>query len=192
MRHVADRFTATLDANVLYPFGTRDVLLSLAEAGLYRPQWSQDIMDEWSSHLIRAKPQHKDRILRTISEMQKAFPEAMVEGYRDLIDAIKLPDPKDRHVLAAAIKGGSNVVVTNNLKDFPDSILADYDIEVRSADDFALNTFQLYEADALVAIRTMRNDYDNPPMTADELLKSFVSNGLVSFAAELTRHVGSL
>jgi len=94
MSHVADRFTALLDANVLYPFWVRDVLLSFAEAGLYRPRWSARIHAEWSQSLLKARPHLAESIARTIRLMDGAFPEAMVEGYETLMEGLPLPDPK--------------------------------------------------------------------------------------------------
>jgi hypothetical protein len=108
VRHVSNRFGAVLDANVLYPFLVRDILLSLADAGLYRPMWTDRINHEWSSHLIEKGPRRAARIKDTIEVMNDAFPEALVRQHEDLIDALQLPDPDDRHVLAAAIRGGAN------------------------------------------------------------------------------------
>jgi predicted nucleic acid-binding protein len=188
MRHVADRFTVILDANVLYPFMVRDVLLSLAAAGLYRPRWSPDIMREWSSRLIESRPQLEPQIAETVARMGEAFEEAMVEGYEDLIPSLDLPDKDDRHVLAAAIKTGASVIVTENSKDFPPEVLGNYGIETRTADGFAVDTFQLYVTDAVSAMRVMRARYRNPPCTADELIVALVASGLVDFANELVPH----
>ncbi len=105
MRHAADRVTAILDANVLYPFLVRDVLLSLAEAGLYRARWTQRICDEWTSHLIKARPGKERLILNTVALMNRAFPEAMVERYQDSIPSLVLPDADDRH--RGARRGGA-------------------------------------------------------------------------------------
>jgi hypothetical protein len=107
MRHVSDRFTAMLDANVLYPFLMRDVLLSLAAAGLYRVQWTEQITAEWLGHLQKSKPQQAGKLQRTVETMRRAFPEAIIDEYEALIPGLTLPDPDDRHVLAAAIKGGA-------------------------------------------------------------------------------------
>lgn len=192
MRHIADRFTVILDASVLYPFLIRDVLLCLAEAGLYRPRWSLEIMNEWSSRLIEAKPEKKDRILRTADLMTGAFPEALVGGYQDLVSSLNLPDPNDRHVLAAAIKTGASVIVTENMKDFPAMALAQYDIEARTADEFAVEIFQLYGTDAVTAMRTMRRQYENPSKSPDDLIIALIGSGLVNFAGELGPHRDSL
>lgn len=188
MRHIADRFTVILDANVLYPFLVRDVLLSLAAAGLYRPRWSRDIMNEWSSKLIEARPDLRDKITGTVTTMEEAFEEAMVVGYEDLVASLHLPDENDRHVLAAAIKVGASVIVTENTKDFPPAVLDKYDIETRTADEFTVDTFQLYETDAVSAMQSMRKRHKKPAKTPDELIVALVACGLVDFANELISH----
>ncbi len=192
MRHVADRFTAILDANVLYPFLVRDVLLSLAEAGLYRAVWTAEINAEWSKHLIAEKPERKTAIEATIDAMNEAFPEAMTTGHEDLVPSLTLPDDDDRHVLAAAIRSGASVIVTENLKDFPPDILARYDIETRSADEFILSTFELYPTDALHALKTMRTRYGKPPLTPAELIRRMLKSGLVTTVAALQGYEDSI
>lgn len=188
MRHISDRFTVVLDANVLYPFLTRDVLLSLAHAGLYRPLWSADIMQEWQDRLIEKKPAKAEKIALTAQLMAEHFPESLVEGYQSLIATLTLPDPEDRHVLAAAIRGTAQAIVTENLRDFPKEALAAYDIEAITADEFCLSTIQLYQADAIQALSAMRQRYSSPPMTSIELLLAFNACGLVQTAAELQPH----
>lgn len=120
--------------------------------------------------------------------MEEAFPEATVEGYEDLIPTLHLPDENDRHVLAAAIKVGASVIVTENTKDFPPEILSKYELETRTADEFAVDTFQLYGTDAVDAIRKMRERHKKPPRNADELIVALVARGLVDFANELAPH----
>lgn len=192
MRHVADRLTAILDANVLYPFLVRDVLLSLAEAGLYRVVWTAEINAEWSERLVAEKPGRKAAIEATIEAMNEAFPEATTTGYEDLISSLSLPDADDRHVLAAAIRSGASVIVTENLKDFPPDMLAKYDIETRSADEFVLNTFELYPTDALHALKTMRARYFKPPVTPAELIQRMLKVGLVATVAALQGYEDSI
>lgn len=188
MKHIADRFTVILDANVLYPFLVRDVLLSFAHAGLYRARWSKDIMDEWTRHLIKNHPDKEQNIRRTAEVMAEQFPEALVCGYEDLIPSLELPDPDDRHVLAAAIKVGAHAIVTNNLKDFPADQMALYELEAESPDGFLNNTFELYPEDAIQAIRTMRLRYDRPETSAGELIMALMRSGLVQLAAALRPH----
>jgi predicted nucleic acid-binding protein len=188
MRHISDRFSVILDANVLYPFFVRDILLCFAESGFYRALWSADIMREWSEHLIEKRPEKKDDINRTITLMDEAFPEASVAGYADLISSFDLPDKDDRHVLAAAVKGQAAAIVTENQRDFPGHILDQYGIEVRTADEFLLETFQLYPTDALTTLKRRREEYIKPPMTAAEFINALIAKGLTSLAAELKQH----
>jgi predicted nucleic acid-binding protein len=133
---IADRFVVILDANVLYPFGVRDVLLRFAEAGLYRARWSEAILLEWTTNLLAQKPHLKGSIESQLAAMRRAFPEALVEEYEGLAASLHLPDKDDRHVLAAAIRAGAQIIVTENLKDFPIDELKPYDIEAMSADSF--------------------------------------------------------
>lgn len=189
MTHISDRFTVVLDANVLYPFLVRDVLLSFAYAGLFRARWTNEIMDEWVRSLTKDKPDKEKQILRTAEIMNNEFPEALVEGYERLIPALELPDPNDRHVLAAALKVGAHSIVTENLRDFPEEILSPLQIEVRTADEFLLSTFELYQNDAIEALREMRQRYKAPPYSSDELNLSLIKAGLVRTASELKPHL---
>lgn len=116
----------------------------------------------------------------------------MVTGYEDLIPSLQLPDKNDRHVLAAAIRVGASVIVTENTKDFPPVILDKYDIETRTAGEFAVDTFQLYETAAVGAMRAMRERYGKPVQTPDELIVALVGCGLIDFANALTPHKESL
>jgi predicted nucleic acid-binding protein len=191
MRHVADRFTVILDANVLYPFLVRDVLLTFAEAGLYRPLWSAKIMDEWIAGLLEKKPHLAANVAKTRAQIEKYFPEAAVDRFEDLIPSLTLPDPNDRHVLAAAIRGDAHAIITENLKDFPEDVLSQYDIEALSADDFLLNTFQLYPSEAVAALRKMRTRYKVPPMDAPELVSALIRAGLIFTASELRAYLGT-
>lgn len=192
MRHVSDRFTVMLDANVLYPYWMRDVLLSLAAAGLYRVQWTNEITDEWLRNLKAAKPEKADKLDATLAIMLEEFPEALVDGYQSLISGLQLPDANDRHVLAAAIRGGAHAIVTRNLKDFPKEELAKYDLEALSPDRFLVNTFQLYPDDAVRALKKMRKRLTKPPYTAEEFLIALVRNDLVQLAAELKPRLDGL
>lgn len=111
--------SALLDANVLYPAPVRDFLLSLAEDGLFKPFWSEEIHQEWKRNLLINRPDlEPERIDRTIHLMNEAFPDTNVEGYKKHIEGLLLTDPDDRHVLAAALEAKADFLVTANLKDF--------------------------------------------------------------------------
>ena len=108
--------TALLDANLLYPAPMRDLFLQLAVSDLFKARWSADIHREWMEALLRDQPQRDRAALeRTRDLMDLHSRDAVVTGYEALIPTLTLPDPDDRHVLAAAIVGGCDVIVTRNL-----------------------------------------------------------------------------
>ena len=113
------RFKAVLDTNVVYPVIIRDLLFWFAHYDLYTPKWSKHIFNEWKTVMER-KGIPQEKISRQIAMADAAFPDALVQNYDGLIETLKLPDPKDCHVLAAAIKTNANIIVSNNLKDFPE------------------------------------------------------------------------
>ncbi|MBY8337925.1 PIN domain-containing protein [Alteriqipengyuania sp. NZ-12B] len=192
MSHIADRFVVVLDANVLFPFTKRDALLRFAEAGLFRARWSSEILDEWTRNLLKLKPDLRESVESQIAAMAEAFPEACVDGGQDLVEGLVLPDPGDRHVLATAIVVGAEQIVTDNLKDFPLETLEEYGLSAVSADDFLASTFELYEAEALKAMRRMRRAYTNPPYQPDGFILHLQTNGLPKLAAMLKPHIESL
>ena len=192
MKCVADRFVVVLDANVLYPFRVRDALLRFAEAGLFRARWSPLILDEWKRSLLEKRPDLEVSVNSQIAAMKQAFPESFVDGAEGLIDGLKLPDPDDRHVLATAIRTGAEHIVTENLRDFPDESLESFGITAVTADDFLSSTFELYPAEALAALRTMRRDYDNPPFTPGEFIFDLQKKGLPKLASMLKENIDVL
>ena len=122
-------FTALYDACVLYPAPLRDLLLELALTDLFRAKWSAQIHDEW----IQAVLDHRSdltvaQLRRTRDLMDMHVRDCLVEDFEELIPSLTLPDPNDRHVLAAAIRGRADVIVTYNLTDFPDKALQKYGI----------------------------------------------------------------
>jgi predicted nucleic acid-binding protein len=110
-------FTVVYDANVLYPNTLRDLLIRIAQSGTAQAKWTNAILDEMGRALRPDIPDEKLERLREL--MNRAVRDCLVAGYEPLIEGLKLPDPDDRHVLAAAIKAGAQVIVTRNLKDFP-------------------------------------------------------------------------
>jgi predicted nucleic acid-binding protein len=134
-------FPAFLDTCVLYPAYLCDTLLRLAEASAYRPLWSADILAELGRNLID-RGISAERIDRRLAQMTRSFPDALVAGYESLTDGMT-NHPKDRHVLAAAVRANAEVVVTFNLKDFPESALKPYDVEAIHPDEFLLDARQI-------------------------------------------------
>lgn len=127
------RFTCVLDTNVIYPIDIRDLLFWFAHYDLFTPKWSEHIFDEWID-VMRRKNTTEDEIIKRTNFPFRAFPDAMVENYHPLIETLTLPDEKDRHVIAAAIKTNANIIVTNNLKDFPNDYLGAFGLSAKNPD----------------------------------------------------------
>lgn len=170
---------AILDACVLYPAPLRDLLLWLAQTGLYRPRWTTMIHDEWMRSLLKERPDlTRERLERTRTLMDNAVPDCLVEGYEAIIDTLTLPDPDDRHVLAAAIHGGAETIVTFNLDDFPASTLAAHGVQVQHPDEFIAHFLDVDSAAVCTAVKRQRESLRNPPKSVDELLATFASLSL--------------
>jgi len=184
------RYTVLLDANVLYPNVLRDLLLSLASAGLYHARWTDRINEEWTRNLVADRPDIGPRIPELLKLVNQSVPDCLVEKYDILIDQLELPDPDDRHVLAAAIAGHADAIVTANLKDFPENVLASYNLEIHHPDDFLMNQLDLRPLDTLEVIRRMRERMRKPARTARELIDIIERNQLPQTAQYLRTRAG--
>lgn len=174
------RFPALSDTNVLYGALLNDCILTLAEHGLFRPLWSQDILTELRRNLV-ANGERAALVEKRICTMVAFFPDAMVSGHESLIDQMT-NDPKDRHVLAAAVRGGAEVLVTFNGKDFPADSTEAYDVEVVHPDDFLLDQLDLYPGATIRALEEVVANYDSPAMTMDDYLLALARAGTPRFA----------
>ena len=175
------RFTVVLDTNVIYPVIIRDLLFWFAHYDMYTPKWSKHIFDEWRSVMER-KGLPSPEIEKRIQKANLAFPDAWVRHYEGLIDHIMLPDMKDRHVLAAAIKSNAHLIVTNNIKDFPDKVLNDYGLRAKTADDFLTDIIDLNGTTAIEAYKEMVLHKRNPAMDEYEVLNQLKKVGLTDTA----------
>lgn len=152
-------YTAVFDSCVLFAEMTRNLLLNLAETGLFSAKWTADIHGEWISSLLARKPQIKqERLERLRQLMDMAIQDCLVTGYEPLIEGLSLPDPDDRHVLAAAITASADVIVTTNLKDFPVEALQPFHLVAQHPDEFIVNQITLSSASAgMVATALIRH-----------------------------------
>jgi hypothetical protein len=185
--------TVLLDANVLYPAPLRDLLIQLATTGLYQAKWSADIHREWIEALLRNEPWRDPVALdRTRALMDRAVRDCLVSGYRSLIGTLSLPDADDRHVLAAAIAGGCEVIVTKNRAHFPASALTPFGIEAQHPDEFLAAHLTLMPRVFCGAVRTLRARLLNPPIGVDEYLTTLNQQGLTATVAGLGQYADSL
>ncbi len=180
-------FPAFLDTCVLYPAYLCDTLLRLAEAEAYRPLWSADVLAELRRNLVE-RGIAADRVDRRIAQMSRSFPDAVVAGYESLVEAMG-NDPKDRHVLAAAVRGNAEVVVTFNTGDFPEPALKPYDILAAHPDEFLLDQLDLYPALTLEVLEQQAASYRREPTTVPGVLALLERAGVPRFAAEVRRHL---
>jgi predicted nucleic acid-binding protein len=170
---------ALFDACVLYPAQLRDLLLRVALSDAFKARWTDQIHDEWINSLLRDRPDvPAERLTRTRELMNRAVPDCLVTGYEPYIEQLTLPDPDDRHVLAAAIRCQAGVIVTLNMRDFPDELVARYGISVQHPDEFLAHLFDLKPAVVCTAVREMRASLANPPKTVDQLLDDLFKAGL--------------
>ena len=179
------RFVVVFDACVLYPAPIRDFLIRLATAGLFAAKWTDRIHEEWTRSLLATRPDLADALKRTRSLMDQAVPDCLVEGYEPLIEGLSLPDPDDRHVLAAAIRAGAQTIVTINLRDFPAPSLAPYGIEAVHPDIFVEQQLDLHEGAVVTTAKRHRAALRNPPKPVDAYLDTLAAQGLVVTAERL-------
>ncbi|MDG4773694.1 PIN domain-containing protein [Solwaraspora sp. WMMD792] len=182
-------FSALLDANVLVPNLLRDTLLRIAEADLYRPLWSAEILAETRRTIVRLRPNiDHGRLDAMFTSMNKAFTDALVTGYESLTVEMK-NDSGDRHVLAAAVAGRADVVVTNNVRHFPREVMDPLNIETLTPDRFLCLQYDL--APVLVVDVIKRQSAEtgraegNPKISLDDLLDRLSACGAPRFADHL-------
>lgn len=184
---------AVYDANVLYPAPLRDLFIRLAQAGLVRARWTEAIHDEWVRSVLKENPSlSAERLTRTKTLMNEAVRDCLVTGYEDVIESLAIPDADDRHVLAAAIRADAEVINTFNLKEFPATSLASYDIEAQHPDEFLVSLFEAAPGPVCGAVKRQREGLRNPPKTAEELLATLECQGLVQTVSRLRQFAGLL
>lgn len=168
-------FPVFLDTCVLLKPYLCDTLLSIAECKIYRPLWSAHVLEELERNL-RKRGATAEQVAHRIDQMSRHFPDAGVTGYEQLIDSME-NHPKDRHVLAAAVRGGAEVLVTENLKDFPATALARYDLVAVHQDDFLQDQLELFPVAVHAALRRQASRYRRAPRSVADLLDVLANGG---------------
>ena len=160
-----------LDASVLYPAALRDTLLRASAIGLYRAQWTDEILEEVRRNLVLQGRASEEQARRLVDTMHRAFPEAEVTGYAAIIERMT-NHPKDRHVLAAAVTAGAEFIVTNNLRHFPREALEPFQIEAQSPDEFLIDLFDFMPMQMARIVVDQTTALRSPPATYDDVLNS--------------------
>lgn len=163
------KLAVVLDACVLFPMYLRDILLSTADEGLYLPYWSHKILNEAMSNLVSGGKMSQEKARNLEDVIKEAFPEAMVTVPLGL-EELMTNDPKDRHVLAAAVTAQANIIVTNNLADFKAKALEPWNIKAQSPDEFLTELFDEHQDAIIELLEELSKKYKNPPKTVFELV----------------------
>lgn len=175
------------DACVLSPSLIRTLLMRLAVSGLVAARWTDGIRDEWMRTLLADRPDlTRERLQRTRQFMAQAVPDAQVTGYESIVPSLSLPDPDDRHVLAAAIHAGADVLVTFNLKDFPVSDL--HPLDVLTPDDLLCRLLDSGPEATVAAVEGLRLTLRRPAYPLTEFLERLARVGLPETARRLKIH----
>lgn len=172
-------FTVLYDASVFYPAPLRDLLLQLATVGFFRAKWTEQIHDEWIRSLLKKRHDLKrEQLERTRKLINESILDCLVTDYEPFIEGLHLPDPKDRHVLAAAIKAQAQVIVTYNLKDFPNRVLQRFEIEAQHPDVFLRYQIDLVPHRFLKCAKEIRERLKHPVRSPQEYLDTLFSLNL--------------
>lgn len=176
---------AFCDANVLYPSLLRDLLIRLDIEGLCRLRWSDEVNEEWIQALVRDRALDRPPLDRTRHLMDQAVPHARVTGFQHLIPRLVLPDPDDRHVLAAALHSGAAHLITFNLSDFPAGALPPTTLHVVHPDDWLAPVLAQDVQATLRVVRKLVAPLRNPPLTIREVATTLTQHRLPKSAAVL-------
>jgi predicted nucleic acid-binding protein len=180
------KFAVIFDACVLYPAHLRSFLMYLAGTNLFRARWTDEIHDEWTRSLLKNRPDiTKEHLQNTRDLMNNSVRDCLVTGYQDLIPSLSLPDKDDRHVLAAAIYAGASIIVTSDLKDFPEASLNEYGIKAQHPDEFIVDLIEMNHRSVCKAVKKHRLSLKNPPNSTDELLVIYENQELSQTVVKL-------
>lgn len=163
--------------------------MSIAVTRLFHARWTEQIHEEWMENLLEnRKDITREQLDRVRLLMNNAIPDCVVTGYEHLIEVVELPDPNDRHVLAAAIHADVNVIVTVNGGDFPDEELVKHGIEKCPPDAFISRLLDEHSTTVIKALNRQRDRLANPKPSADQFLDALARQGLVRTAEMLAPH----
>jgi len=187
------RFTGLLDACVLFPVAVVDSLLSAAQIGLFAPKWTTEIEDEWMRHLQAKRGIPFEALIRRRDLIRDACPDWEVPeaAWGRLTSGLRLPDPDDVHVLAAAVAGHADCIITTNLKDFPKEALQPFGVEAIHPDEFLIAQLDLHPLGMLAAFKRQRERLRRPEMGPEAFAEALAKNGLAATAQRL-REAGEL
>ncbi|HLQ43813.1 MAG TPA: PIN domain-containing protein, partial [Planctomycetaceae bacterium] len=149
-------------------------------------KWTDEIHEEWMRGVLERYPDRTRAEVERVRDLMNAHVrDCLVSNYADLIPTLQLPDPDDRHVLAAAIRTRADVIVTSNLSDFPPDAIARFGIEAQHPDQFITHLLDLDPGLVCAAAKRQRESLKNPPKTVAEFLQTLEAAGLAQTVAGL-------
>jgi len=188
-----ERSVAIFDACTLYPFHLRNILVQAAVDRLVEARWTDAIHDEWIRNLAAGMPTlPKGRLQTTRRLMNEALPAAMVNAYEDHIPIVNLPDPNDRHVVAAAIAGRASLILTWNLRHFPASELGKFDLRVQTPDAFLCAVYDEVPDLIVGSLANARRNLTKSRISAPDFIGILRNQKLVKLGKRAHGHVAEL
>ncbi len=180
---------AIFDACVLYPFHLRNIVVQAAVDRLVDARWTDAIQDEWIRNLVADKPSIPIERLRVTRQlMESALPDATVRGYEAHIDAVTLPDPDDRHVVAAGIVAGASLILTWNVRDFPTRELAKHGLHTQTPDAFMTELYETVPHLTLASLAHARRNLKGSRVSPPEFIEIVSQQRLAKLTTRVARH----
>lgn len=179
------RYVVVYDTCVLFPNTQRDLLIRLSIKELVQAKWSSEILDELRTTLKSRRDMSDEQLDNLVDLMNQAVPDCMVDDYAGMATDVKLPDERDRHVVAAAIRSRAQAIVTDNIKDFPAEELGRYGISVFTPDEFVLNQISIDDRTAYACLQQIADSRVNPTMGIDDVMHELENSGLLLSMAKL-------
>jgi PIN domain len=184
---------AVFDACILYPFHLRNILVQAAVDRLVDARWTDAIHDEWIRNLTASAPAIPADRLDTIRRlMNEALPTAMVSGHEDYVPAVNLPDPNDRHVVAAGIAAGASVILTWNLRHFPAKELKKFGLRRETPDAFLSGLYDEIPDLMIASLANARQNLTRSRVSALDFIDILRKQRLVELAKRARKQVGDL
>jgi hypothetical protein len=184
---------AVFDACILYPFHLRNVVIQAAVDRLVEARWTDEIHDEWIRNLAARKPPVPiDRLQKTRRLMNDVLPAAMVGGYERRVLEVNLPDPKDRHVVAAGITAGASIILTWNLRHFPVKELRRFGLRGETPDAFLSSLYDKVPDVTIGSLANARRNLTKTRVSASDFIGILNSHKLIELARRAEKHVTEL
>jgi PIN domain len=181
------------DASILYPFHLRNIVVQFAVDRLVDARWTDEIHDEWIRNLAADMPGIPiERLQITRKLMNDALPDATVTGYRAHLEDIALPDPNDRHVVAAAIAAGASGILTWNLRDFPTMELRRHGLVRRNPDDLFTDLYDGAPDLTVASLASARRNLTKTRFSASDFIDVMKNQKLARLATKAAKHKSDL